>query len=277
MAPLATRNIVMRPAKGSATVFHTRAAAASAASAAAGSPSASTADNVRCAGDGRYARMASSRGCTPMFAAADVHTSGKTCRPAVAVFSPASNCSWVSVPDSKNCSMRASSASATSSMRVSRAAWASSARSAGTSPVDTVRPSSPKVNARMETRSTTPRNCFSSPIGRWIGATVRPRASCSDSSERDRLARSRSRRLSTTTQGRPSSSATAHTFSVSTSEPATASTTTRAASATRSAQAASLKKLAMPGVSMRLTFVFFHSVNAVLADSVCLRAISSSS
>ena len=78
-------------------------------------------------------------------------------------------------------------------------------------------------------------------------------------------------------QGRFSSSATAHTFSVSTSEPATASTTTRAASATRNAQLVSLKKFAMPGVSTRLIFVFFHSANAVLADSVCLREISSSS
>ena len=221
--------------------------------------------------------MASSRGCRPMLAVADVHTRGNRCRPAVAVLSPASNCSWVRVPDSKNCSMRASSASATSSIRASRAALASSVSSGGTSPVDTVRPSGSKVKACMAIRSTTPRKSFSSPMGRWIGTTVRPSASCSDSRERDRLARSRSRRLSTTTHGRFSSSATAHTLSVTTSAPATESTTTRAASATRRAQQVSLKKFAMPGVSMRLIFVFFHSANAVLADSVCLRAISSSS
>ena len=33
----------------------------------------------------------------------------------------------------------------------------------------------------------------------------------------------------------------------------------------------------MPGVSMRLIFCLFHSAYARLADSVCLRAISSSS
>ena len=162
-------------------------------------------------------------------------------------------------------------------MSASRAAPASSASSDGTSPADIVRPSASKVSAFMATRSTTPRKSFSSPMGSWMGTTVRPRASCSDSSERDRLARSRSRRLSTTTQGRPSSSATLHTFSVSTSEPATASTTTTAASATRRAQQASLKKFAMPGVSTMLIFVFFHSANAVLDERVCLRAISSSS
>ena len=60
-------------------------------------------------------------------------------------------------------------------------------------------------------------------------------------------------------RGTPSSSAASHTFSVETSTPATASTTTRAASATRSAARASLRKFAMPGVSMKLILVLFHS------------------
>ena len=68
-----------------------------------------------------------------------------------------------------------------------------------------------------------------------------------------------------------------HTFSVWTSTPATASTTITAASATRSAARASLTKLAIPGVSIRLILVPFHSANAVVDESVCLRAISSSS
>ena len=72
------------------------------------------------------------------------------------------------------------------------------------------------------------------------------------------------------------SSAMPHTFSVCTSTPATASTTTRAASATRRAARVSLTKLLMPGVSIRLIFVERHSANATLAESVCLRAISSS-
>ena len=78
----------------------------------------------------------------------------------------------------------------------------------------------------------------------------RPRAATA--SERSRLARSRSSRLSTTMRGSPSSSAASQTFSVCTITPATASTTTSAASATCSAARASLRKLPMPGVSMRL-------------------------
>ncbi len=60
-------------------------------------------------------------------------------------------------------------------------------------------------------------------------------------------------------RGSCSSSAAAQTFSVDTSTPATASTTTIAASATRSAARASLRKLAIPGVSIRLILVLFHS------------------
>ena len=60
-------------------------------------------------------------------------------------------------------------------------------------------------------------------------------------------------------RGIDSSSAVSHTFSVETSTPCSASTTTSAASATRSAARASLRKLAMPGVSMKLILVLFHS------------------
>ena len=106
---------------------------------------------------------------------------------------------------------------------------------------------------------------------------VRLHASRSDRSDRSRLARSRSTRFRAMRRGSPNSSAAAQTFSVCTSTPATASTTTRPASATRRAALASLRKLAKPGVSMRLIFVLFHSANARLAASVCLRATSSSS
>ena len=60
-------------------------------------------------------------------------------------------------------------------------------------------------------------------------------------------------------RGMASSSAASHTFSVDTSAPCTPSTTTSAASATRSAARASLRKFAMPGVSMKLILVLFHS------------------
>ena len=78
-------------------------------------------------------------------------------------------------------------------------------------------------------------------------------------------------------RGRPSAAASAQAASVWTSTPCTASTTTRAASATRSAARASLKKLAKPGVSMKLILVFCHSPKARLEERECLREISSSS
>jgi len=106
---------------------------------------------------------------------------------------------------------------------------------------------------------------------------VRPKAACSDSSARARLARSRSSRFSTTSRGSSFCSADSHTFSVWTSTPETASITTRAASETRMAAAASLKKLPKPGVSIRLILCRFHSAYAIAADRVRLRAISSSS
>ena len=110
-----------------------------------------------------------------------------------------------------------------------------------------------------------------------MGVTMRLQASRTEASARSTLARSRSSRLSTTSFGRPSASASCQTFSVCTSAPDTASITTTAASATRSAARASLRKFAIPGVSIRLTLVLFHSHQARLAERVCLRAISSSS
>ena len=221
--------------------------------------------------------MASSSGCTPMLASADVHSSGKMRRWPTAPRRPCSSSSCDSVPASKNFSISASSASATISMRLSRAAAAASASAAGTSPAAGLLPSPGKRSACMRTRSTTPSNAFSSPIGSCTGTTSRPNASRSEDSERSRLARSRSRRLSTTTHGASISAAVFQTFSVCTSTPATASTTTAAASVMRRAARVSLRKFAMPGVSMKLIFVRFHSANAALEDSVCLRAISSSS
>ena len=58
---------------------------------------------------------------------------------------------------------------------------------------------------------------------------------------------------------------------------ATPSTTTTAASATCRAARASLRKFPMPGVSMMLILCRCHSAKARLAESVCLRAMASSS
>ena len=70
---------VMRPANGSAIVFHTNADSGpfSSAARATAAPSLSRPANGRSAGDGRYATMASSSCGTPTFSSADVQTSGK--------------------------------------------------------------------------------------------------------------------------------------------------------------------------------------------------------
>ncbi len=145
-------------------------------------------------------------------------------------------------------------------MSASRAASTASVISAGTgASLKAPLPSVLKTNAFFDTRSTTPRNAFSSPIGSWIGITDRLHDSRSEARVRSRLARSRSRRLTAIRRGRVCSSAAAQTFSVCTMTPATASTTTSAASATLSAASASARKLPTPGVSIRLIFCRFHS------------------
>ena len=195
-----------------------------------------------------------------MFASAEVHTSGNSLPALVAVRSPATSSSSVSVPASKNFSISASSASATISISASRAASTAAVMSAGmAASVNLPLSSVSKTSAFLATRSTTPRNARSSPSGSWIGMTVRWQVSRSDWSERSRLARSRSSRFRTISRGSPSSSAACQAFSVCTMTPATASTTTSAASHTCSAARASAKKLPMPGVSMRLIFCLFHS------------------
>ncbi len=123
----------------------------------------------------------------------------------------------------------------------------------------------PLPSARRSTPSSPPDRrrrgtLFSSPIGSWIG---------NDRSRRTRRAATRGTGRGWRARGRAgsarpaaaaaSSSAAAQTFSVDTSTPATASTTTSAASATRSAARASLRKFAIPGVSMKLILVLFHS------------------
>ena len=213
-----------------------------------------------------------------MLTRAEVQTSGNTRAAAVALRRPSTTSSSVSVPASKNFSISFSSASATISIRASRAVSTAAVMSAGTGPsVNAPLPSALKTKALRVIKSTTPRKFFSSPIGSWMGITVRLHASRSDSSDRSRLARSRSRRFSTTRRGRRRSSLVSQTFSVCTMTPPTASTTTRAASATCSAARASLRKFPIPGVSMMLIFCLFHSAHARAADNVCLRAISSSS
>ncbi len=76
--PESTRNSVMRPANGSATVFHTNAAAGppSFVGMSTTSPPAFFAFSGRSTGDGTYVTIASSSGWIPTFAIEEVSTSG---------------------------------------------------------------------------------------------------------------------------------------------------------------------------------------------------------
>ncbi len=90
-------------------------------------------------------------------------------------------------------------------------------------------------------------------------------------------ARSRSILFTNTTLGRPSSSARCHTRSVCTSTPSGADTSTTAASAAIMEKRVSKMKLPSPGVSMMLSFFFFHSTDATAVEMVIPRSISSCS
>ena len=105
------------------------------------------------------------------------------------------------------------------------------------------------MKAFFATRSTTPRNVLllaDRQLDRDDRAVARLRGATA--SDRSRLARSRSSRLTHDEARQPElARRPPTTFSVCTITPATASTTTRAASATCSAARASLRKLPMPG------------------------------
>ena len=91
---------------------------------------------------------------------------GTACAASVAPRSPATSSSSVSVPASKNFSISFSSFSATISISASRAASTAAVMSAGTAPSVNLPLSSVwNRKAFFDTRSTTPRKFFSSPIG----------------------------------------------------------------------------------------------------------------
>ena len=121
--PETTRNIVIRPANGSAIVFHTNADSGpfSSAMRATAAPALSIPANGRSAGDGRQATIASSSCGTPMFCRPEAQTSGNSLPAMVALRRPAMSSWSVSVPASKKCSISFSSFSATISISASRA------------------------------------------------------------------------------------------------------------------------------------------------------------
>ena len=136
----------------------------------------------------------------------------------------------------------------------------------------------------MATRSTTPRNPRSVPIGNCSATTLRPKDCCRDSMERSKLESSRSIQVSTKARGISYSRQKSQSFSVVTCVPTWASTAIKAQSAAIKEALVSLMNVPYPGRSRKLIFTFApeQSVqgHSACASAVCveiLRAISSSS
>src|SRR6267154_2936358 len=136
----------------------------------------------------------------------------------------------------------------------------------------------------MATRSTTPRNPRSVPMGNCRATTLRPKDCCRDSMERSKLERSRSIQVRTKARGMSYSRQKSQSFSVVTCAPTWASTQIKAQSAAIKEALVSLMKVPYPGISRKfiLTFAPEQRVqgHSAWARAVCveiLRAISSSS
>ena len=164
---------------------------------------------------------------------------------------------------------------ATASMSLSRAAAAASASSAGMSP--TVALPSLYVCAFMVSRSTTPLNSCSLPMGSCTATTWAPKDSCRRPRAWSKSARSRSSMLQTITRPSPRASARSQSRSCWTSTPSTVLTTTSAVSTTCRLAMASARKLESPGVSMRLNERPPRSTCARPAERLIWRFFSSSS
>ncbi len=133
------------------------------------------------------------------------------------------------------------------------------------------------VTAVSVSRSTTPRNAVSSPIGSSSGATPAPNFAFKSSSVRANDARSRSSLFTNTARGSLACAAIRHAISVCTSTPSTADTTNTARSAARKAAATSPTKSAYPGVSRTFTLWSSCSNGAMDIDTEIPRRPSSGS
>ena len=140
--------------------------------------------------------------------------------------------------------------------------WASSATAFMAAGISSSRHSSPMpsshTRARMWTRSTTPRNSPSAPMGSWTTAVTQSRRSRIISTHWSKLAPVRSILLMKQIRGTSYLLAWRHTVSVWGSTPATASNTATAPSSTRSERSTSTVKSTWPGVSMMLMTVSRH-------------------
>ncbi len=126
-------------------------------------------------------------------------------------------------------------------------------------------------------RSTTPLNACSLPIGSCMATTCCPKACLSEARAAPKSARSRSSMLQNTTRAKPRSSARAHRRSVCTSTPTTPLTVMTAVSTTVRAAIVSARKLESPGVSIRLNVTPPRSICASVAERLSSRFFSSSS
>ena len=227
--PLKTRKYVSRPTNSSALVLNTSAATGPFGSGGSSrrAPVTVAVSGGTSSGLGNSSRMARSSGMAPMFAVPAAQKIGASVPPRIAAESPLSISSSLSSKSSRYLSVRSSSASATRSVSPSRASSTASDSSAGTS--DAALPS-PRYALRC-TRSTTPLNALSSPIGSCTGWHCGPSWAWISATVSSQRAFSRSSRLTTIARGIPRSSVSRQAVSVPTCGPAAASTRISAVSA----------------------------------------------
>ncbi len=134
--------------------------------------------------------------------------------------------------------------------------------------------SEPNVSSRhttpfIATRSTTPRNLSSAPIGNWIGTGRHFSRSTIVSTEWKKSAPTRSILLMKQMRGTLYLSACRHTVSDCGCTPATASNTATAPSSTRRLRSTSAVKSTWPGVSIMLIWISRHS-HVVAAEVIVI-------
>mmetsp|Transcript_7219 Transcript_7219/g.16485 ORF Transcript_7219/g.16485 Transcript_7219/m.16485 type:complete len:226 (-) Transcript_7219:220-897(-) len=173
---------------------------------------------------------------------------------------------------SKYFSIAASSCSTTISMSFSRHSCACSCRSSRISTTSKAAPSSSpwfQTISFICTRSMTPSNSSSAPMGSVKGRGTHPSMSSTMSRHRKKLAPMRSILLTKSMRGTPYLSAWRHTVSDCGSTPATLSRQHTAPSSTRRARSTSSVKSTCPGVSMMLMRWSFHA-HVVAADVIVI-------
>mmetsp|Transcript_27923 Transcript_27923/g.61100 ORF Transcript_27923/g.61100 Transcript_27923/m.61100 type:complete len:249 (+) Transcript_27923:1296-2042(+) len=239
------------PTKGSVITLKARAEKGSSSEAARmisvslpSSPSSQPTMSGRSRGEGRKSHTASRRGCTPLFLKAVPHTMGTKVFSRVPLRMSALSAASSGSSPSRNIIMASSSCSTAISTIFSRYSFACSCSSGRISLYSKEAPRSSPIQriSCIVTRSMTPSNWSSAPMGSWMMRGLAPRLLTTMSAQRRKLAPMRSILFTKQMRGTPYLSAWRHTVSDWGSTPDTASKQHTAPSSTRRARSTSRVK-----------------------------------